>query len=142
MTGRDRGSWTSTARDRQGQSSVVVWSLIWVAGFLIADFAIGRSWARGEVAVIVVTSVVTLLGVGWVVAYVRFIRHVDELMRKIQLEAMAMALGTGFVAGFTLLLLEDADLAQARLSYLLVAMVVAYVGGVVAGLRRFGHTGQ
>jgi hypothetical protein len=140
VTRHERSRWTSTDRDRHSQTSVLVWSLVWVAAFLLVDSAIGFGWVEGAVAVVAATAAVTLLGVGWTVAYVRFIRHVDELMRKIQLDAMAMALGAGFVAGFTLLLLEGGDLAQARLSYLLVAMVAAYVGGVIAGLRRFAYT--
>lgn len=51
MTEHDRSPWTSTDRDRRSQTSVVVWSLIWVVAFLIVDFVIGRDWVEGSVAV-------------------------------------------------------------------------------------------
>lgn len=142
MTGSDRHSWTSTDSDRHGQTSVTLWSLIWVGMFLVADFAIGRGWVHGSVGVIAITAAVTLVGAGWIHAYVRFSRHVDELMRKILLDAVAMALGSGFVAGFALLLLESGDLVRARPSQVLVAMVIVYIVVVVIGLRRFGYTKQ
>ena len=60
------------------------------------------------------------VGLGWIVSYLRYLRHADELMRKIQLDAMALALGGCFVAGFTLLLLGSAGLVQAGIVWVLV----------------------
>jgi hypothetical protein len=85
----------------------------------------------------VATVAVSLLGIAWIGSYVRFLRMADELARKVHLEAMAVALGVGFVAGFALLLLEDGSLGTARPDTLLAAMVVAYSVAVVAGWRRF-----
>jgi len=45
-----------------------------------------------------------LLGIFAVLSYVRFLRHADELMRKVHLEAIALGFGAGlvFVLGYRL----------------------------------------
>lgn len=137
MTGTDRSPWISTDGDRRSRTSVTVWSLIWVGAFLAADFAIGRDRAGGDVTIIAIVAAVTGVGVRWILAYVSFFKNADELMRKIQLDAMAVALGTGFVSGFALTLLQTAGIVEAHLSHVLVAMAVAYVSVVGVGLRGF-----
>lgn len=130
--------WSSGDRSRRSERMVAVWSLIWALAFLGADVAIERGWVEGAVPVGVAVAVVGLLGVGWVRSYARFLRAADELMRKIQLDAMAMAVGAGFVVGFALILLESAAVLEARPDHVLLAMVGAYVAAVVLGMSRFG----
>lgn len=137
MTDNDSGSWTSTDRDRRSQRAVLGWSALWVGAFLICDQAIARDWIDGDPGVIVATVVVCLLALGWVAAYIRFLRNADELVRRIQLEAMAVALGAGLVSGFAIILLEDGDVIEARPSIPLVVMTLGYVVAVIVGYRRF-----
>ena len=132
-----RSRWTATDEDRKSQNRIVLWSAIWVAVFLTADTSIERGWMNGDVAVVSATIVVCALGVVWVRSYVRFLRTADELARKVHLDAMAIGLGSGFVSGFGLLLLDQGGLVSARPNILLAAMVLAYAVAVVVGWRRF-----
>lgn len=115
-----------------------MWSLIWVGAFLAGDFLIDGGSVQDSTVIVAITVLAGMLGVGWVRAYVRFIRQADELMRKIQLDAMAVALGAGFVVGFSLIMLGDAGLIEARISHVLVCMAAVYMLAVIIGLRRFG----
>lgn len=135
MTGR--GRWTSTDEDQRSQIAILGWSLLWVASFLAIDVAIERAWIDTDAGFIAATFVVGAIGVGWLIAYLRFLHHADELVQKVQLEAMAVAVGVGFVAGFALLLLEAGDLVEARLPFLLEVMAVAYAIALVVGRRRY-----
>ena len=138
MNERDqKGSWSSTEVDRRNRKSIVIWSLLWVGAFLVADAAIDRGWIEG--AGVVMASIGTaLVGLAWIVSYMRFLRHADELIRKIQLDAMALALGGCFVAGFTLILLGGAGLVQAGIVWVLVVTSAIYMLSVLIGIRRFG----
>lgn len=138
MTGESRSSWTANVSDHRSQRNVVVWSLIWVGAFLAGDFLIDGGSVQDSTVIVAITVLAGMLGVGWVRAYVRFIRQADELMRKIQLDAMAVALGAGFVVGFSLIMLGDAGLIEARISHVLVCMAAVYMLAVIIGLRRFG----
>ncbi len=79
-----------------------------------------------------------IVGLAWIVSYMRFLRDADELMRKIQLDAIALALGGCFVAGFTLILLGGAGVVRAGIVWVLVVTSAIYVLSVLIGIRRFG----
>ena len=117
---------------------VTVWSLAWALAFLGANLAITREWIEGGLLTWAAIALVAALSIGWVRSYGLFLRAADELMRKIQLDALAVAVGSGFVIGFALILFESAGLTDARVDYVLVGMVVAYIATVVSGLTRFG----
>lgn len=137
LMGESRDAWTSSNREGRSRRSVIVWSAGWVVAFLIADFAIDNGWLGEQVWVVAVTVATALIGLGWVAAYLSFLRHADELMRRIQLEAMAAAVGGGFIAGFALILLRAGGTVDARISHVLVAMTATYVIALIVGLRRF-----
>jgi hypothetical protein len=127
----------STDADQRSQIWIVVWSLGWVASFLAVDVGIDRGWIDGDAGFIAATAIVTVIGVGWLTAYLRFLRHADELVRKVQLEAMAMAVGVGFVVGFGVLLLAAGGLVEAQVTVLLEVMAATYVVALVFGRRRY-----
>ena len=129
-------------RSRRSERMVTVWSLAWALAFLSADFAIEGGSVGEGLATWAVIAVVVILGVGWVMAYARFLRSADELMRKIQLDALAVGGGGGVVIGFTLILLDSANVMDARADYVVVGMVVAYIAAVVLGMYRFGGSGR
>lgn len=130
--------WSSTDNRRRAERMVTVWSLAWALAFLGANLAITREWIGGGLLTGGAIALVAALSIGWVRAYELFLRAADELMRKIQLDALAVAVGGGFVIGFALILFESAGLTDARVDYVLVGMVVAYIATVVRGLTRFG----
>ena len=137
----EASGWKSD-RSRRSERLVTVWSLAWALAFLAADFAIERGSVGEGLATWTVIAVVVALGIGWVMSYARFLRNSDELMRKIQLDALAVGGGGGVVIGFTLILLDSADVMDARADYLVVGMVVAYIAAVVRGMVRFGGSGR
>lgn len=116
----------------------MVWSILWVGTFLLADAANDRGWITGNTGIIAATIVTTVIGLGWIVSYMRFLQHADELVRKIQLDAMASALGAGFVAGFALILLDSAGIFDAGIAEVLVVLSATYIVAVLVGIRRFG----
>jgi hypothetical protein len=132
-----KGKWTSTSTDQRSQIWIVVWSLIWVASFLAVDVGIDRTWINGDAGFIAATAIVSLIGVGWLMGYLRFLRFADELVRKVQLEAMAMAVGVGFVGGFGVLLLDAGGLVEAQVTLVLEMMAATYMVAVVFGRRRY-----
>ena len=80
----------------------------------------------------------TLLGVGTVFAYRRFLREADELRRKIELDALAMSVGAGLVGGVALWLFERAGaISESDVLYVTTLMAVTHVGAVLVGQRRY-----
>lgn len=70
-------------------------------------------------------------------AFLRFFRHMDELQKRIQLDAMAFALGATGLLTFTYGLLENAGLPQLSFVWVLPLMVALWGIGTVAAARRY-----
>lgn len=127
----------TTERDRRNQRRVVGWSLAWVASWLAAGLAFDEDWMGGVVGGVVIV-ISALLGLAMLWTYRRFLREADELRRKIELDALALAFGIGLVAGFTVwLLVQYGVLAELGILWLLVLMVVTHTFGIVVGHRRY-----
>jgi hypothetical protein len=59
-------------------------------------------------------------------------------MRKIQLDALALTVGVGLVAGLSYSLMESAGIvAEADVLSLVLTMILTYIVGVVAGQRKY-----
>jgi len=138
MNEAKRTHWSATETDRKNQRHIVAWSLAWILTFLGVNLAIERDWIQSDALALAATIGVTVLGLGVLLAYRRFLSHADELMRKIQLDALALTVGVGVVSGFSYTLLESAGIVtDAEAMTLIMVMVITYIAGVVVGLRRF-----
>lgn len=130
--------WTTTEKDRKNQRRIIFWSLAWIVPYLAVSLAIKNDSIGSDALALAATIGVTGLGLGVLLAYRRFLSNADELMRKIQLDALAMTVGVGVVSGFSYTLLESAGIvANAEAMTLVMVMVVTYIVGIVVGLRRF-----
>lgn len=76
---------------------------------------------------------------GWIVAHARYLRSLDELQRKIQVDAVAVALGAGLVGGFGYAAADLAGLVLIDPSIALFTAVVAvvYVVTIDVGNLRY-----
>jgi hypothetical protein len=90
-----------TPSDRRNQIRLTVWSIGWV-GAILAVSAILRGDlggfglpAEGRF-VWVLAALPNLVGAGVVLAYLRFLRMTDELVRLVQLQAMSLGFSVWF----------------------------------------------
>lgn len=74
-------------RDRRNQWQLLGWIFAWV----LANAAISRGWVPGGAPAFTVILCHVLLGGAMMLAYRRFLQNADELQRRIQLEALALA---------------------------------------------------
>ena len=79
-----------------------------------------------------------VLGLGMIYSFVAYLKALDELQQKIQLDALAFAMGMGVVSSFSYSLLVTAGfITDAEVSDILVIMVVSYVLGTIVGQVRY-----
>ena len=124
-------------RDRRNRRRVTAWSLAWVLAWLGVVMAIQRAWIDGLPATLAALAA-GALGAGTALAYLRFLRHADELRRKIELEALAFAYGTGIVGGLTYWTLGRAGVVdEADLVYVLAVMLLVHPIAVLVARRRY-----
>lgn len=118
---------------------VALLTLAWTGSWLLVKIGIAedvlisgwRLWAA-----ILASGGLGLLTV-W--AYLKHLGDLDELRRKIEMDALALAFGVGMVTGLTSSLLGDAGILawDEVVSYLFALMFVTYSICVLIGHRRY-----
>ncbi len=71
-------------------------------------------------------------------SYVVFLRHADELLRKIETEALAMGFGVGVLVSLLSPLAERLGAPRLYGNLTVLLMVLAWAAGVGLGRRRYG----
>ena len=123
--------------DRRNVRRVNGWLLGWMVVFVAATFALESGMLGEGLGAWLAIAASTALGIVAIRNFVRFLREADELLRKIQVEAIALGFGAGFLAFFT------GSLVARLLDRPLVAgdvflvMITAYVLGVIIGTKRY-----
>lgn len=94
-----------TERDAHNLKVFNIWCIAAALAFAGSTMAMSPKFLdlRGPLAVLAVAVTIALL-CGTIVVFLRFIREADELLRKIQLDALGAAFGAGtvFMLGYRL----------------------------------------
>ena len=139
MTKKMTESSDLTTRTKINTVHVGLWTGAWVLTSALAVFGPKFFWAFNTTLTILGVLINLGIGFGMILANKRHLNGLDELMRKIQLEAMAISLGVGLVCGLSYELLEDIKLItfEPEVSHLIMLMALTYMVGVIAGNRRY-----
>lgn len=119
----------------------VLWTLAWVATLAFARFGPELMWdsQRQPMASWAAVAVNFLTGIAWIIAFAAFLRALDDLWRKIMLDALAVSLGVGWVVGFAYVVADGADLITYKFDIALfpVLLGVVYSIAIVVGRLRY-----
>jgi len=139
-----RNSWFSwgchgdlSDRDRRNLRSFNRWIIFWSFTVGCGMVLLNKELISNVSLRWIIAVVPDLLGVVALATYVRFIRHADELVRKIHLEAIALGFGAGlvFVLGYRL----AAEIGAPPLDGSEPAAVMLFMAGIGQwlGMRRY-----
>ena len=123
---------------RRNTLKLMGWTAAWVITLAIATFGPAFLWeSRALTAGALLVNVAA--GVGMILANKDHLMVLDELQRKIQLEAMALALGVALVFGLAYSTADVADLVpfDAEIAHVVFAVCAAYAVGILLGHRRY-----
>jgi len=138
---RDAGTKPTSraAANAKNTARLAVWTTAWVVTQALAVFGPGHVWQSGESLTALALLINLGAGVGMIMAIRRHLNGLDELQRKIQLEAMALCLGVGLVGGMAYTTLGATNLIQidAKISHLVILMALTYLVGVILGHRKY-----
>lgn len=125
--------------EMRASAAFVAAGLLWAGILALARFGPELWGDTRQVATWAAVVANLVAGVVWIVAFTRFLRAVDELQRKIMLDALAITLGAGWVAGFGYVVAERAGLVGDvdATTLLPVFMGVVFVVAFAAGKIRY-----
>ena len=126
-------------QNKNNQKHLKLWSGLWCLTMALATF--GPKFIWDYQTSLTVLGILLNLGTGFrmVLWNKRFLQGLDELQKKIQLEAMALSMGVGLVVGLNYELLEDVRLItfQPEIPHLIMLMALTVFVGIVTGNRRY-----
>ena len=115
------------------------WTIAWVLSLAMATFGPMFIWTSGTVLSAIAIAVNLAFGVGMIIANKNHLQGLDELQRKIQLEAMALSLGVGLVLGLAFSTMDVVNLIgfDAEISYLVILMSITYIISLGISRRKY-----
>ncbi|MEX0601354.1 MAG: hypothetical protein WD205_11960 [Rhodothermales bacterium] len=128
-----------SARTRHDLFRLAFWTAGWVLTMAVATFGPEFMWSGNTILTVVGIALNLAVGVGMIVANMRHVQELDEMMQRVQLEAMGIALGIGIVGGLSYSLLDVTNLigSDAEIAHLVILISIAYVTTLVVAMRRY-----
>ena len=105
----------------------------------IATFGPIFIWNDNKSITFFAIAVNLLIGIGMILVNINYLKSLDELQRKIHLEAMSVALGVAVIFGISYSSLDTTNLISydAEISHLVIVIGVTYLAGVIIGTIHY-----
>jgi len=119
--------------------SLAIWTATWLASTAVAVFGPILFWESNTLLSSFFILINLLVGAGMVMANIRHILSLDEMLQKIQLQAMGITLGITLIAGITYSIADTTNvIAQdAEISFLVILMGITYIISSVMFHRKY-----
>jgi hypothetical protein len=115
------------------------WTLAWVASTAFLRFGAEYIWDFD--AAFSIAALITHLAFGFAMikVNVKHLTNLDELQRKITMDAMGITLGVGLIAGIAYEQLEDIKLItfEPEINHLIMLMAITYIVSMFFGNRNY-----
>lgn len=117
---------------------LAAWTGAWLVTMKLAVFGPELLWDSAEALTWLAVLLNLAAGIGMIVANIRHLASIDEMMQRIQLEALAISLGVGIVGGLGYSVLDATNLIpfDAEIGHVMALIALAYLLALVTGIRR------
>lgn len=113
------------------------WTAAWLVTMALAKFGPLYIWESSKLLTGLAILINLAVGLGMIMANKRYLQGLDEMQQKIQLNAMALSLGVGLVAGLGYANLAILIPFKADISHVIMMMALIYLAGIFAGIRKY-----
>ena len=119
--------------------NLAIWTGAWLVTLAIATFGSILVWDSSLTLKLASILINFAIGIGTIKANIRHIQSLDEMMQRVHLEAMGMAMGIAIVAGISLSVLSTSEVLPFKVD---ISIIVALLGlvygiGTAVGMRRY-----
>ncbi len=137
MNDSQTDNWAS--RTHKNTVRLGFWTAAWVLSLALATFGPLLVWGENSPLTSLALALNLAAGAGMILANKHHLKGLDELQQKIQLEAMALALGVALVVGLAYSTADQTNLipVDAEISYLVILISFTYMAGIFFGRRRY-----
>lgn len=119
--------------------NLAIWTGAWVLTMALATFGPKFFWEGNSTFTILGILINLAIGIGVIFANKKHLNSLDELQRKIQLEAMGLTLGVAVIFGLSYSMLDTTNLINydAEISHLVILIGLTYLAGTIIGSLRY-----
>ncbi|MFV9483221.1 hypothetical protein ACNI3T_05245 [Christiangramia sp. ASW11-125] len=132
---------TSTSKNcATGRTKLLaLWTILWVTSLAVVVFGNLYLWTGNNTITTILLIINLIIGVGMIIANIKHLESLDELQRKIYLEAMGLSLGIALILGISYSTMDVTNLINfdAEISHLVIVIGLSYFAGVVIGQYRY-----
>lgn len=125
-------------RSARNSIRMLIWIIIWTVTMVLADKAELYQWYSADWTKIAAIAINFICGLMMILTFVRYLKGLDELQRKIQLDSLAFSMGMGLVGSFSYsLLVTTGFVTDSEVSDIILLMTFTYMASVVFGQVRY-----
>lgn len=126
-------------RTKQTTASLAKWTISWVITVAIPAFGPTLFWGENNLINIMAILLNVGVGIGMIMANIRHLETLDELMKKIHLDAMGIALGAAVVGGIAYSMLDATNVIpfDAEIGGLIVLISLTYIATLFINMRKY-----
>jgi hypothetical protein len=127
------------SRIRTGIRRLACWSGGWVAASALMAFGPKFIWKQALVFTLLAAGLDVAMGIGLILANIKYIAELDELQRKIYLNALAISTGVAVIAAvpYSVMIAYHVIPFKADVSHLVMLMSLTFVVSALYGSRRY-----
>lgn len=118
---------------------LALWTFTWVISIALVTFGSKFLWDFNPTISLIMIFISSLVGIGVIITNRKYVKHIDELQRKILLDAMSIALGVAVIGGISYSMLDITNVIDfdAEISHLVILIGLTYLAGVLIGNARY-----
>lgn len=121
-------------RDIKNANRVNLLTLLWVITLMISTYLAGEGMLTSPIALTIAIAIHVIVGIAMLLSYKHFLTQLDEMERKVQLGALALAVGVAIISFSSYSILEEATtLPPLNTAYLIALMALTYIVGIFKG---------
>jgi hypothetical protein len=115
------------------------WTGAWLLTMALAAFRPKFIWNSQPAISVFAIIINTIVGIGVILANKKHLNGLDEMQRKINMDAMAIALGVTIIGGLSYSMLDISNVinSDAEISHLVILTSITYLISVVIGNMRY-----
>lgn len=129
--------WETTSRKHI--KHLAYWTFGWTLTMALPALGATWIWNHNSVITAISISINTIIGIGMLIMNRKYLSALDEMQRKINMDALAIALGVGVVGGMSYTMLDITNIIsfEAKISHLVVLIGITYFIANVVGQIRY-----
>jgi uncharacterized membrane protein YcfT len=139
MTTHKNSETICTELNKANNLNLALWTLAWLASTAFLRFGAEYIWDYQPAYSVIALITHLALGLAMIMVNVKHLSSLDELQRKITMDAMGITLGVGLIAGIAYEQLEDIKLItfEPEINHLIMLMAFTYIITIFIGNRKY-----